>query len=881
MKKLLTLFILLFVCYESQAQTPENPRSPFSRFADADGRLQSDRALSGTPDLYRYINKFHESGHPAFMPAGDVAGWIQQEVPGGTNDGIFTMAVHEEDLFLGGWFTETAGAPISFIARFHIPSRTWHEVGSGVNDAVYALEVHDGYLYAGGEFTEAGGVAASHIARFNLATETWSVLGDGVDRPVYTIAADKVNPDIIYAGGEFESAGNQEAWYAARFDIGTGSWSTIADNSLSNIVYKMVTVGPELFIAGNFSNSGENSVSFIARYDAVADQWKQLSDETDAVEFIESIAVNEDDLYVARFNPEIFTYEITRYNITSRTWHTIDALSQMNSNTTALYVHGNYLYASGYFTEIGNEDTSGFIKYNLHTETWTDIPLNYNGLVYAFQSIPHLNNDFVFFSGEFTVDGNSQINNIAAYIPSANAVDPLIVKTNGDIYAMTRYGSDLFIGGFFSVAGGIPAAGIVRYNIESRGWYPLGEGVSYDGDIGEVSAIAVYGDYLYAGGYFDQAGSVSADHVARYHLTNGTWESLDSGLDDFVSSMQISGGSLFIGGDFTQAGGTTVNYIARYDIANSSWHALGSGLDSWVSVISASGDDLFVGGSFNNAGGVSAPRIARYNISANTWHALGSGLTGTPYAMAFSGTDLFVGGSFSFAGGISAGGFARYDVTTESWHSLGGGFIGTAYALVFSGEELFAGGNFVTDGNSIELSHIAQFSTTSGTWKAMGSGLNGTVYALAARGQDVFAGGRFSEAGGLPSSYFARWFDPELPAADPEPNPNFFLADNGVTVMCPDAQIGETGTLIINGSPVTFTKRDRGGLNTLRAADENNPAFATTCTSGITDMENLFLDESNHNTTTFNQDIGSWDVSSVTNMQLMFGDATAFNQDIG
>ncbi len=105
-------------------------------------------------------------------------------------------------------------------------------------------------------------------------------------------------------------------------------------------------------------------------------------------------------------------------------------------------------------------------------------------------------------------------------------------------------------------------------------------------------------------------------------------------------------------------------------------------------------------------------------------------------------------------------------------------------------------------------------------------------------------------------------------------NPDFYLHENGVTCMCPDADFGDSGELIINGEAKVFTKRTQQELESLVQSNLDNPEIALTCTSGIEIMHELF------SFTSFNQDIGSWDVSNVSVMNGIFFGAFEFNQDI-
>lgn len=337
-----------------------------------------------------------------------------------------------------------------------------------------------------------------------------------------------------------------------------------------------------------------------------------------------------------------------------------------------------------------------------------------------------------------------------------NDVETLAVHVDDDGQAA------LYAGGRFTVAGGVNAARVAKWDGEV--WAPLGSGMNND-----VRALEAHDGALYAGGLFTTAGGGSANRIAKWDGTQ--WTSLGTGMNNYVFALEAhndgNGSALYAGGVFTNAGGVSVKRAAKWD--GNSWTALGGGMNHNIHDLQTfndgNGPGLYAAGVFWLADGESARRIAKWNGSQ--WEALGTGLNNNAYALAVyndgNGDALYAGGLFTSAGDESADRIAKWD--GSQWSTLGLGmdrYVDTLLAYEDEhGPVLYAGGVFTTAG-SLQANNIAKWNGTNWTNRGLGvGGLDGSINAMVVHndgsGPALYIGGDFTTAGGVAASNIAKW----------------------------------------------------------------------------------------------------------------------------
>ena len=356
-----------------------------------------------------------------------------------------------------------------------------------------ALEVSGTELYVGGKFTDAGGITnADGIAKWNGST--WSAVSPSTAQINGEVFAIAVAGGKVYAGGTFDNAGTSGADNLAVWD-GT-SWEpfcTVPGETIGNVKALQV-IGTTLYVGGDFQDAAGI---------AAADY--------------------------------LLACDLTSPSGTPRPT-TVDPTHPFSGPVKALTAtHDGTLYAGGRFLNLENIAAADNVAYLPQGGTWHPMASGVTSSscgcsldAYVRGLTDDGTNVFVGTEGS-NVAGIAQADHVAKWDGLAwSAMGSNTSGTDGwfpsgtNIYDLASVGSNVFATGTFQNANGDARADNIAW-FDGTKWQPVGSNSAGDNGpwVGEGSALAIFGQRLYAAGNFTSAGGdLQAQSAASFPLSN-------------------------------------------------------------------------------------------------------------------------------------------------------------------------------------------------------------------------------------------------------------------------------------------------------------------------------------------------------------------------
>ena len=274
--------------------------------------------------------------------------------------------------------------------------------------------------------------------------------------------------------------------------------------SLNSEVRAIAVSGTDVYIAGAFTKVGSDTAYSIIKWNGRS--WSRLDSIMDGQVF--AIAVSGNDVYVGGWFTQVnglTVNHIAKWD--GSTWSNLG--SGTDDIVYAIAVNGSNVYAGGNFFSAGGWFVNHIAKWN--GTDWSAMGSGFNNQVIAIA----VQDTFVYAGGYFTQTGADTVDYIARW--NGSKWSALSLGLNGGVDAMAVNGSDLYVGGQFTgyyhrivSTGNIILLHAYRVAKWSNGWSSLGAGTNYG-----VNALAVRDTDLYVGGQFDSAGGLPAKNVAR------------------------------------------------------------------------------------------------------------------------------------------------------------------------------------------------------------------------------------------------------------------------------------------------------------------------------------------------------------------------------
>ena len=351
------------------------------------------------------------------------------------------------------------------------------------NPRVYAICVMGKDVYVAGLFSQIGGLSTTNIARWDGTN--WHGLGPGLgsladERGVSTLLAAQGQ---LYAGGFFTNAGNAPIAWLAKWD--GREWALIGP--VNGPVRALASDGSNLYVGGAFTAIGGITASNVARWDG--SNWSPLGDG------------------VHRWQTGI-----------------VGGPTDLGQ-VFALAVRGGEVFVGGEFEIAGTLKATNIARWN--GTGWSPV----DGALFLVRSL--VGDAACVYAG--TDAGIRCWDGIGWRNPGGGVSAP------GYVTALVRSGADLYVGGQFSLAGGVPAMGIAKW--DGARWSALGSGLENPGQLGAAATVlAATGSELFVGGIFTVAGGKPATNIARWRIPHAL--KINRASNDALLSWPATGSNL-------------------------------------------------------------------------------------------------------------------------------------------------------------------------------------------------------------------------------------------------------------------------------------------------------------------------------------------------
>ena len=613
---------------------------------------------------------------------------IRNGISGGT-----VSAIADDGLggwFIGGSFDSVGGFPRRNLAhvRADLSVSPWDP---GPDGSVYALAVSGGTVYAGGSFARIGllGQARAGIAALDTALGVisgWDPSSNGI------VTALALGGGKVYAAGNFGFIGGQAHFGVAALDSATGQatdWNPSPDGD----VLTLAVSGGKVYVGGRFTSIGGQPRFAIAALDNVTGQataWNPGATRDFTLAPVRTLAVSGATVYAGGDftniggQPRSHIAALDSATGQATAWH-----PDADGDVLALAVSDGTVYAGGGFTFIGGRSR----HFLAALDTFTGEATAWNPNPSDFVSALAIGGTAVYAGGSFEFIGGQSRSRIAALDMTTGHATSWNPGADGDVNVLAVSGGTVYAAGRFSGIGGLSRNGFAALDSIT------GLATSWDPAANDrVSALAVSGGTVYAGGRFTSIGGMPRDYIAALDAASGQATAWNPGANappfgDVVSALAVSGGTVYAGGGFTFIGGQLRASIAALDSVTGQATTWNPFADFPVFALAVSGGTVYAGGSFNEIGGRARNRIAaldRVTGLATTWDP---GADSFVDALAVSGGTVYAGGSFDSIGGQARNGIAALDSATGQPTAWNPGAPNTA-CLGLSVGTLYAGGQF-------------------------------------------------------------------------------------------------------------------------------------------------------------------------------------------